>query len=219
MSENKNIYTPTPESKEKQEQDISNTIKIVIESPSLMTEPVKFEKRERDNTRISYLYACEDKLTPAKDVYRTDAYLYTMYLEAMKDNKFCDVDPIMVQYATEDLHHTEILSDDFSKSETEDNNSFDANPRIEWLSFSSDHTRVIQRRIYKFPNNYGADVVERENTDDTDFRWELDIIVWDGDQYYPCVDSYIPDTCHCMLNVHKVNNLLGIIRRLPKYDG
>ena len=193
MRENKGIYTPAPESKEKQERDISNT--------------------------MNYVKKFTDKLPPAKDIYRTDAYLYAMYLEAIKDNKFCDVDPIMVQYATEDLHHTKILSDNFSKSETEDNNPFYVKPRIEWLFFSSDHTRVLQRHIYKFPNNYGADVIEHENTDDADFRWKLDIVVWDGDQYYPCADSYISDTCYCLLNVHKVNNLLGLIRRLPRYDG
>ena len=193
MRENKGIYTPAPESKEKQERNISNTMKYV-------------------NKFIG-------KASPTKDIYLIDAYLYAMHLEATKDNKFCDVDPIMVQYAIEDLYHTEILSDDYWESETEDAKHFDANPRIEWLFFSSDHSRVYQRRIYKFPNNYGADVVEHENTVDPDFRWRLDIIVWDGDQYYPCADSYIPDTCHCMLNVHKVNTLLGLIKRLPRYDG
>ena len=215
MSENKGIYTPTPESKEKQEQDISNTMKYVNKSIDKLRSAAKSALKIESPSKAMY----GTELPPFKYNDRTDAYLYAMYLEATKDNKFCDVDPIMVRYNTEDLYHTEMLSTDFSESEVTGENSFDANPRIEWLSFSSDHTRVMQRRIYKFPNNYGADVVERENTYDTDFRWELDIIVWDGDQYYPCADSYIPDTCHCMLNVHKVNNLLGIIRRLPKYDG
>jgi hypothetical protein len=70
--------------------------------------------------------------------------------------------------------------------------------------------------LYKFPNNYGASVINEENTyglnKDKDGKFEVAIVKFDGDDW----DFYGSNYIHRMLDFEDVAKLLSKIKRKKK---